>query len=229
REGDTRTGSGAGRRFGNGLVVAEIAMAFALLVGAGLLVKNLVLLRNRDAGIRTDRIVAFDLTLPAQRYKAPEQQIAFYRDLYSRLSGIGSAESVGMTSHLPMATFGWNGEFQIEGNLPWSANEAPLVEYRWIFADYVKTMGVRLIQGRMLDDRDRSGSTSVLINQTMAQKFWPGQDPIGKRFGQGRADKSQWYQVVGVLSDVRSIGLASRTPYEFYRSFEEAPMPFATV
>src|SRR5262249_3717083 len=66
REGDTRTGSGAGRRFGNGLVVAEIAMAFALLVGAGLLVKNLVLLRNRDAGIRTDRIVAFDLTLPAQ-------------------------------------------------------------------------------------------------------------------------------------------------------------------
>src|SRR5262249_46851517 len=121
REGDTRTGSGAGRRFGNGLVVAEIAMAFALLVGAGLLVKNLALLRNRDAGIRTDRIVAFDLTLPAQRYKAPEQQIAFYRDLYSRLSGIGSAESVGMTSHLPMATFGWNGEFQIEGNLPWSA------------------------------------------------------------------------------------------------------------
>src|SRR5262249_16757025 len=143
--------------------------------------------------------------------------------------GIGSAESVGMTSHLPMATFGWNGEFQIEGNLPWSANEAPLVEYRWIFADYVKTMGVRLIQGRMLDDRDRSGSTSVLINQTMAQKFWPGQDPIGKRFGQGRADKSQWYQVVGVLSDVRSIGLASRTPCEFYRSFEDAPMPFATV
>jgi putative ABC transport system permease protein len=211
REGDSRTGSSAGRRFGNGLVIAEIAMAFALLVGAGLLVKNLVLLRNRDAGIRTERIVAFDVALPAQRYKSPEQQTAFYHDLYARLAAMGGVDSVGMTSHLPMFNFGWNGEFQIEGNLPWAANEAPLVEYRWIFGDYLKTMGIRLVQGRLLDDRDRNGATTVLINQTMAQKFWPGQDPIGKRFGQG-GDKSKWYQVVGVLSDVRYLGLAIRKP-----------------
>ncbi len=228
REGDSRTGSGTGRRFGNGLVVAEIAMAFALLAGAGLLVKNLILLRNRDAGIQTARIVAFDVTLPAQRYKVPEQQVAFYHDLYARLAAVGGIDSVGMTSHLPMFNFGWNGEFQIEGNLPWSANDAPLVEYRWIFGDYVKTMGIRLVQGRLLDDRDRSGATTVMINQTMAQKFWPGQDPIGKRFGQG-GDKSQWYQVVGVLSDVRSVGLASRTPYEFYRTIDESPLSFMTV
>lgn len=228
REGDTRTGSGAGRRFGDGLVVAEIAMAFALLVGAGLLVKNLVLLRNRDAGIRTDHIVAFDVTLPAQRYPSSEKQLAFYRELYARLASMGGAESVGMTSHLPMFSFGWNGEFQIEGDLPWSANEAPLVEYRWIYGDYLKTMGIRLVEGRLLDDRDRNGATTVLVNQTMARKFWPGQDPIGKRFGQS-SDKSGWYQVVGVLSDVRSLGLASRTPYEFYRTLEESSMPFMTV
>jgi len=228
REGDSRTVSGSGRRFGNGLVVAEIAMAFALLVGAGLLVKNLVLLHARDAGIRTDRIVAFDVSLPAQRYKAAEQQLAFYHELYSRLSAAPGVESAGMTSHLPMVNFGWNGEMQIEGTLPWSANDAPLVEYRWMFGDYLKTMGVRLVRGRLLDERDRSGSTTVLINQTMAQKFWPGQDPLGKRFGQG-SDRSQWYQVVGVLSDVRSLGLASRTPYEFYRTIDESPLPFMTV
>jgi putative ABC transport system permease protein len=82
-------------------------------------------------------------------------------------------------------------------------------------------MGIRLLQGRMLDDRDRAGATTVLINHAMAQKFWPGKDPIGKRFGQD-TDTSKWYEVVGVLSDVRSFGLARSTPYEFYRSIEES-------
>src|SRR4029077_13024319 len=111
---------------------------------------------------------------------------------------------------------------------PWRANDAPLVEYRWMYGDYLKTMGIRLLRGRLLDDRDRSESTTVLINQAMADKFWPGQDPIDKRFGQG-SDKNRWYQVVGVLSDVRSIGLASSTPFEFYRTIEQAPSPAMTV
>src|SRR5262249_24330512 len=146
REGDTRTGSGTGRRFGNGLVVAEIAIAFALLVGAGLLVKNLVLLRSRDAGIRTDRIVAFDVSLSGPRYKAPESVSAFYRDLYTRLAHVGSIESAGMISHLPMYSYGSNGEFQIEGGTPWPPNQAPLVEYRWFAGDYLKTMGIPLLK-----------------------------------------------------------------------------------
>lgn len=80
----------------------------------------------------------------------------------------------------------------------------------------------------MLDSRDRQGSTNVLINQAMAAKFWPGADPLGKRFGQSD-DRSQWFQVVGVLSDVRSLGLASRTPFEFYRTIEELALPAMTV
>ena len=227
REGDTRTGSGS-RRFGNGLVVAEIALAFALLVGAGLLVKNLVLLRNRDAGIRIDRIIAFDVALSNQRYQAPEQSRAFYRDLYARLSQVGNIESVGMTSHLPMYNFGWNGEFQIDGGTPWGPNQAPLVEYRWMHGDYLKTMGIPLRRGRMLDERDGDKSTTVLINHAMAEKFWPGKDPIGKRFGQG-TDKSQWYEVVGVIGDVRSLGLARNTPYEFYRTIAQSAFAFMTV
>ena len=127
-----------------------------------------------------------------------------------------------------MYNFGWNGEFQIEGDLPWRANEAPLVEYRWMHGDYLKTMGIRLVRGRLLDDRDRSGSTTVLINQAMADKFWPGKDPIDKRFGQG-SDRSRWYQVVGIISDVRSIGLASSTPFEFYQTIEQSPFAAMTV
>jgi len=227
REGDLRTGSGS-RRFGNGLVVSEIALAFALLVGAGLLVKNLVLLRHRDAGIRIDRIIAFDLNLSGQRYREPAQSRAFYRDLYERLSQVGIIEGAGMTSHLPMYNFGWNGEFQIEGGTPWGPNEAPLVEYRWIYGDYLKTMGIPLVEGRLLDRRDGDGSRKVLINHAMAEKFWPGTDSIGKRFGQGK-DMSQWYEVVGVIGNVRSLGLARQTPYEFYRTIDQNAFPGMTV
>ncbi|HYM24933.1 MAG TPA: ABC transporter permease [Vicinamibacterales bacterium] len=228
REGDVRSGSAAGRRFGNALVVGEIATAFALLVGAGLLVKNLVLLHNRDAGIRTDRIVAFDLSLAGPRYRENDQQVAFYRALYDRLSHAGGVESVGMTSHLPMFNYGWNGEFQIEGGTPWGPNEAPLVEYRWISGDYLKTMGIRLLEGRLLDAHDGRTSLAVMINQSMAKKFWPGKDPVGRRFGQG-GDTSKWYEVVGVLSDVRSISLARNAPFEFYRTLDESAFNGMTV
>jgi predicted permease len=228
REGDLRTGTGAGRRLGGALVVAEIAIAFTLLVASSLLVKNLVLLESRDAGIRTERVVAFDLGLAGARYQSDEQVVAFYRDLYSRLSSVGTAESVGMTSHLPMYNFGYNGEFSIEGGNPWPDDQAPLVEYRWIYGDYLKTLGIPLLEGRLLDNRDGKGTTTVLINQAMADKFWPGRDPIGKRFGQGR-DVSTWYEVVGVLGNVRSYGLADKVPYEFYRTVEQSAFPDMTV
>jgi predicted permease len=227
REGDIRSGA-AGKRFGNGLVVAEIALAFMLLVGAGLLVKNLMLLQTRDAGIRTDRVVAFDVTPSGPRYLEPEALKTFYRDLYSRLSQVGTIESVGMTSHLPMYNFGTNGEMQIEGGTPWDPTNAPLVEYRWIYGDYLRTMGVPLLKGRFLDQHDGAGTFTVLINQAMAEKFWPGQDALGKRFGQGN-DKKQWFQVVGIIGNIRSFGLSQRVPYEFYRTIDQNPFNAMTI
>ncbi len=219
RQGDTRTGSAGSRRLGNALVVAEIALAFALLVGAGLLVKNLVLLRNRDAGIRTDHIVSFSVAPAGPRYQAAATVTAFYRDLYAQLSHLQGVDSVGLISHVPMVDWGWNGEFQIEGSLPWAANQAPLVEYRWLYGDYLKTVGVPLVKGRMLDARDGTGTRTVLINQAMADKFWPDRDPIGKRFGQAN-NRAEWYEVVGVVGNVRN-GLTRDSLYEFYRTIEQ--------
>jgi putative ABC transport system permease protein len=227
REGDTRTGSGASQ-VGNGLVVAEIAMAFALLVGGGLLMKNLLMLQSRDAGIQTEHVVTFDLAPAGPRYAAPAAVRALYRDLHGRLSQVGGVQHAGFISHLPMYRYGYNGEMQIEGNTPWGPNDAPLVEYRWYYGDYFKALGIPLISGRFLDSRDGDGTTTVLVNRTMAEKFWPGRDPIGQRFGQG-SDRSRWYQVVGVVGDVRSIGLASRAPYEFYRSLDQQAMSSQTV
>jgi len=228
RENDSRTASAGGRKLGGTLVVTEIALAFTLLVGAGLLIKNLVLLQNRDSGIRTDRIVAFTVAPAGPRYAGPDQVVNFYRDLYTRLSQVNGVERLGMTSHLPMVDFGWNGEFQIEGNLPWSANQAPLVEYRWMYGDYLQTLGVPLLKGRLLDSRDGKGTLTVLVNHAMAEKFWPGQDPIGKRFGQ-RSDRSTWFEVVGVIGNMRSMGLARTSPYEFYRTLDQNTFSAMTI
>ena len=228
REGDTRTGSGTGRQFGNGLVVAEIGIAFALLVGGALLMKNLLLLQSRDAGIVTDRVIAFDLAPAGPRYASPEPVRALYRDLYARLAQVGGVQHVGFVSHLPMFRFGDNGEMQLEGKMPWGPNEAPLVEYRFYYGDYFKALGIPLLKGRLLDGRDGDQTTTVLVNKTMAEKFWPGEEALGKRFGQG-TDKSRWFQVVGVVGDIRSYGLARNSPYEFYRTIEQQNAPSQTV
>jgi len=227
READTRTGSGSSQ-VGNGLVVAEIAVAFALLVGGGLLVKNLLMLQSRDAGIRTERVIAFDLAPAGPRYAATDAVRAFYSELLARLSQVGGVQSVGTTSHLPMYRYGDNGEMQIEGALPWDANNAPLVEYRWFAGDYFQTLGIPLLEGRMLDRRDGQGTSTVLINRAMAEKFWPGESAIGKRFGQG-ADRSQWWEIVGVIGDIRSFGLARQSPYEFYRALDQGAQRSQTV
>lgn len=227
REGDTRTGSSQSG-VGNGLVVAEIAIAFTLLVGGGLLVKNLLALQNRDTGFEVDRIIAFDLAPAGPRYANPAATLAFYRDLQSRLSQVGGVQYLGFISHLPMYSFGWNGEMQIEGNLPWNPKDAPLVEYRWFYGDYFKALGIPLIKGRFLDARDGEETRTVLINRTMAEKFWPGEDAIGKRFGQG-TDRSQWWEVVGIVGDTKSFGLAAQQPHEFYRSIEQSMFPAQTV
>ena len=228
REGDMRTASAGGRQVGNGLVVAEIALAFALVVGGALLIKNLLLLQSRDAGIVADRVITFDLSPAGPRYAAPAAVRALYRDLYARLSQVGGVQHVGFVSHLPMYRFGTNGEMQIEGRLPWRPEDAPLVEYRWFYGDYFKALGIPLLEGRMLDGRDGDGSRTVLINRAMAEKFWPGREPLGKRFGQG-TDSKQWFEVVGVVGDIRSLGLASRTPFEFYRSIEQQSASSQTV
>jgi len=228
REGDTRTGSGGSATFGNGLVIAEIAIAFALLVGAGLMVKNLVLLQRRDAGITTEHVIAFDVSPSGGRYQAPAAVTAFYHDLYDRVSRVGGVQSAGLVSHLPMYRFGWNGEMTREGGNPWGAGDNPLVEYRWLYGDYLKTLGIPLVRGRTLDNRDGRNTLTVLVNQAMADKFWPNEDPIGRRFGQG-GDASKYYTVVGVVGNIRSFGLGAKSPYEFYRSIDQSSYPPLTV
>ena len=221
REGDVRTGSASGRRFGNALVVAEIAWRSALLVGAGLLVKNLVLLRNRDAGI-SDRDASSPSTSrrPAALQGRPMQQVAVLpRGSAERLAHTRRRDASAMTSHLPMY------QLRLERRVPDRGRQrrgGPTTRrssrYRWIDGDYLKTMGIRLLvrDGRSTTAIARARRVAIISANAMAKKFWPGKDPIGKRFGQG-SGSVKWYEVVGVLQR-RALGRASRNaPYEFYR------------
>ncbi len=228
REGDVRGGSHSGNFTRRALVVTEVALAFGLLVCSALLIKNLLLLRARDSGIRTARIVAFQVELGGPRYSKETEVKTFYRALYDRLRRMDGVKSAGLTSHLPMVDFGYNGYFQIEGETPWRPNEAPLVEYRWLYGDYLKTLGVPLIKGRLLGERDGAGTRTVLVTKAMADKFWPGKDPIGRRFGQGD-DRSRWFEVVGVIGSMRSYGLTRSYPFEFYRTIEQSAFNRMTV
>jgi putative ABC transport system permease protein len=228
REGDTRTASGGAATFGNNLVICEIAVAFALLVGAGLMMKNLVLLERRDAGITSDHVITFDISPSGPRYRDRSAVSSLYRALDERLAQLGGVQFVGLTSHLPMYRFGNNGEMTREGGNPWGANENPLVEYCYLYGDYLKALGIPVLRGRALDSRDGANTNGVLINQTMADKFWPGQDPLGKRFGQG-TDLKTYYIVVGVIGNIRSFGLTAKSPYEFYRTTDQVPASSMTV
>jgi putative ABC transport system permease protein len=223
RDGDVRSGGSgqAGNRARRALVVGEFALAFGLLVCSALLIKSLLLLRARDSGVRTDHIVSFRVELNPQRYSKDSDVRHFYHTLYQRLVQINGVRTAGLTSDLPMVDNGTNGDFQVDGEAPWPPNQAPLVEYRWIYGDYLKTLGIPLLQGRLLDERDGDGSRAVLINKAMAEKFWPGKDPIGRSFGQS-SDKTKWYQVAGVIGNVRSYGMTRSYPFEFYRTIDQS-------
>jgi putative ABC transport system permease protein len=228
RQGDLRTGTQGGR-LGDSLVVVEIALAFSLLVGAGLLIKNLVGLEAQNTGFSTERLVAFDLAASGSRYKDADRQRDFYRQLLPRLAAIPGVTRVGLTSHLPMYQYGWNGEVTLETGNPWKPGDAPLVENRWIGGDYFKAMGIALLRGRAFDDRDRDGSTRVaILSEAAANKFWPGQDPLGQRLSKGGPGNPK-LEVVGVVHDVMSFGLTRKVGYELYVPIEQEPFGNQTV
>ena len=231
-EGTLRAGGTAGsRRFGNGLVVVEIALAFTLVVGAGLLVKNLLRLQSRETGFRVEGLVAFDLSPTGERYRDNAFQ-AFYRELLPRLKTLPGVTAVGATSHLPMYQFGWNGEVTLEGGNPWQPRDAPLIERAWIDDGYFSTMGIQIVRGRPFSARDTAAATRVtIISERTAEKFWPGQNPIGRRFSRGGqfGGDTNIVEVVGVARDVRTYGLQQTSPYIMYVPVEQEPFGAMTI
>lgn len=194
-------GSPAARRLGSALVVAEIALSVVLLSGAGLLVKSLIRLGEQQTGFVSEGVLAFDVSLPEQRFASHDSVRAFYREALARLRSVPGVRAVGTTTSLPMYNPNSNGQIRIDGKAPWKDNESPLTDMRWVSGDYFEALKVPLIRGRLFTEQDDGRAVLVaVVNQSLAARCWPGEDPIGKRV----RIWGDWRQVVGVVGDVRS-------------------------
>ncbi|MFL6227896.1 MAG: ABC transporter permease [Pyrinomonadaceae bacterium] len=196
-------------------VVAEIASAFVLLVGAGLMIRSFVRLQGVEPGLNPEGVLTAKITLPFERYPDIDSTIRFNRQLIERVSALPGVEAAGLTTHLPVEEQGYNGNVVIEGK-SYPKNEEPIAEFRVVSPDYFRAVGVRLLRGRLLDEHDREGAQQVVvINETMARQVWRDEDPIGQHVLDEKAT------VIGVVSDVKNYGLASPAIAEIYSPFTQ--------
>lgn len=218
-----RTGSGGSRRFRlrSALVISEVAISFVLLVGAGLLVASFVRLTHEDKGFDPSRVLTFEVSLPVAKYRGPQQQIAFFREALNRLRALPGVEEAGAINELPLGGGDVNGGFTIEGRPTGPRDPEPVSEKRMISAGYFATMRIPLLQGRFFNDRDREGAPQVaIVNEALARRYFPNEDPIGKRIDFGwETTGSQ--EIVGVAGNVRGISLGQTAQPAIYLPFTQ--------
>jgi len=185
-----------------GLIVAEVALAFTLLAGAGFFIDGLARFANRDLGWRTDRVLTGSLVLPAVRYASDDALRTFYDRLETRLAALPGIESVGLSLSLPFNGYNWQQRFLVEGRPDPAAGTEPMRAVNLVSLGFFDALGLPLVAGRTFTTADLAGeATAIIINETMAREVWPGEDPIGRRIAHPNR-RTQWQQVVGVVRDV---------------------------
>jgi putative ABC transport system permease protein len=219
--------SAGGRGASRTLVVAEVSLAVVLVVGAALMVKSLVRLQQQETGFRAENAVTFELNLPTARYENEKSVTAAYERIIDEFRSVPGVQAVGAINHVPLVRFGFNGAIVIEGQPPQPLDKAPVVEFRVVTPGYFEAMGVPVREGRGLTAQDTAaGKPVVLINEAMARQFWPKQSPLGARFRPPfAAADSPWYEIVGVVGDVRSWTLRTPPVPECYSPHAQSPAP----
>ena len=198
----------------SGLAVAEVAAALVLLVGAGLLVKSFLRLRQVETGMRPEGVLTMRVSLPAARYDTNEKTALFYREVLERVSALPGVEAAGVINMLPMQRYGNNGEIQVEGREPQPPGRVPLTEYRMASAGYFKALGIPLHAGRVFEPADEAAAARpVVVSRELVRTFFPDGDALGKRVRGGGGD---WWTIVGVVGDVRQSGLTQPSRPELY-------------
>jgi putative ABC transport system permease protein len=229
KEGGRAASGGKRQRQTRGaLVVAEVALALALLLGTGLLMRSFLKLQQTDPGFNPEGVLTMSVVLPGARYAYGEPQISFLQRLVERVSALPGVRSAGVTSDLPWTGYqNRGGGFTIEGKT-FPPDQAPEAQYHFVSAAYMRTIGVPLLSGRWFDPRDRRGSNPViLINQAMARKYWPGEDAVGKRIGISDASRKDvdWTQVVGIIGDVKDYPNSAVAEPAYYFPITQEPYP----
>jgi putative ABC transport system permease protein len=220
-----RSATGLGRALRRGLVVVEVALAVVLLVGAGLMIRSLVRMQRLDLGLRTDHVLSARVSLSGDRYREDAPAAEFARRLVERaatLAGATSAATIGTVfiSATPNST-----NFSIEGRPDFKPEERVEVPVDSITPDYFRVLEIPLREGRFFDQRDSANAPrAVIVNETMARMFWPGESPIGHRIKYGLlSSQGQWMTVVGVVADTRRTGYEAAVRPETYLPQAQSP------
>lgn len=214
-------GSGglASKRMRGALIVFETASAIVLLIGAGLLIFSFVRLLRVPPGFNPEGAVIARTSMPAERYPKIGLGKAMYKRALDQIGSLPGVEAVSVASNLPLAD-NWTIGFRIEGEDQSTFHSSGNT---WVSNDYFRAMGIQLLSGRTFNDDDREGGVPVLvINQTMARKFWPGDDPVGKRIRWGGWGV-EWLTVIGVVADVRASSLEKEPDPSSYMPIFQIP------
>ncbi len=225
----TRTAGGGGRearRLRDGLVVTQVAMSLVLLVGAGLLTRSLHRLANVDKGFVAEHVISARLQAQEGTFDSVERRHAFYDELVAELEASPDVLSAAATQLIPLVPRSWERVIAPEG-ASLDVNEMASVLYNVVSPKYFQTLGIPLLRGRAFSESDRDGAVRVaIIDETMAARFWPGEDPIGKQvtFNPPAPDHPPtWMTVVGVAANTRHYELESQSRIQIYVPMRQAP------
>jgi putative ABC transport system permease protein len=225
KEGGRSGQLGVRRGMRNVLVIAEMAAAVVLLVGAGLLVRSFMRLQQVNPGFQPAGVLAMQVSLPMNKYKEGAQRAAFDRQMLEEVRGVAGVKSAATITSLPMSGWNQSGSFRIEGRQVAPGESAPHGD-RWMASeDYFQTMGVPLVKGRYFDARDTAEAPGVaIVSEKLAQKYWPGEDPVGKRITfEGGQQQPRFREIVGVVGHVRNEGLEGESRGQYYVPYVQRP------
>jgi putative ABC transport system permease protein len=223
--GRTSTGRRAGTRLRRGLVVAQVAIGLVVAAAAALVARSYVQLRGEELGVDPDGVLAFTLEAPEASYPEAGDVRAFFASVRNRLAALPSVESVGVISDLPLESAGPADNFQIEGRPQPAAGETGWnARYLLVGPGALETLRLRVRAGRALDGRDVHGAPSAaVVNEAAVRTFWGGRPPLGRRIRYG--EDGAWLTIVGVVADVRSLGLDVPAPPAVYVAHDQTPRP----
>jgi putative ABC transport system permease protein len=223
KAGSRSLSAGGPARLRSVLVVAETALAFALLVAAGLTLRSFVALASVKPGFDSSSVLTMSLNLPPSRYPTSEKRAPAIREILRRVKEVPGVESAGIINLLPLTFRGGSSGFYVERTPPPAQGQAPAANNRIVSPEYFKTLRIPLRAGRYLDDHDVAGAPLVaVINEIMAQRYFPGGEALGKRFKLGPPVASvPWYTVVGIVGDVHQYALDIEPNPEMYFHCEQ--------
>jgi putative ABC transport system permease protein len=215
-------GSG-GQRLRDVLVVSEVALAIVLLAGAALMIRSFENLVHLDPGFRSDHVLVLRTPMQMQKYDTQMRRATFYDRVLEEVEHLPGVVAAGYTTWIPLTNEGGASGITIEGHPEPAPGQMPIPNARVVSRNYMKALRMKLVEGRLFDERDGSGTQLVgLINQTMARSLWPGENPVGKRFKKGvfREDVP-WITIVGIVGDVHQAGPASPARAEMYLPYQQ--------